>query len=422
MRFYKKQLASLVMATLLAAFGPATNLFAATVDLCTGPTTITMPDGVVVPVWGFGLTPVSGSCPVTIPGPPLTSPNVEPLTINLTNFLPVPVSIYIPGLQLAPVLNKDNADGKGMRVRSFSIEVPAATGASPSGPVPFTFSGLKPGTFIYQSGTNPSAQVPMGLYGALVVNGPAGQAYNAPNTADNDSSYNSEQTIVLSEIDPKFNNYVNSNLTTVDAVNNINYSLSYAPSYYLINGKTFPDTSASLLAAKPGQKTLLRLINAGVQNHVPTIAGVPMWIVGEDGNHLPYGRKELAPVMGAGKTLDAIIDFTAIPATSSNFYSLYDRRSWRANSTSSTGAMLAFINSYDTGPNCSAFKGDMNGDSRISMADVLIVLNDLVSSVNNPNGDVSPVDAVTGLPCGKGTGVLTLSDVMYILRKALGVN
>jgi len=399
------------MAALIASMGLTADLHARTYVLRADTTTLTMPDGMTVPAWGFAdITPVTGNGIVQVPGPQLIVDDGS-LTITISNNLPVPVSLYIPGLQLAPT--PTSADG---RVMSFSTQTAAATTGGP-GSATFTFTGLKPGTFIYQSGTNPATQVPMGLYGALVIrSGTAGQAYNNPASA-----YDNEQTVVLSEIDPDFNAFVGSNGTAVDTANGINYSLSYAPKYFLFNGKTFPDTSspASQLTAPPGQRTLLRLINAGVQNHVPTIAGLSVKIIGEDGNYLTYARDELAPVMGAGKTLDVII--TPPTTAEGNFFTMFDRRNWRASSADTTGAMLGFVNSFAPGMNCSPFKGNMNSDNKIDMVDVLIVLNKYVNSSIDLNGDVTPL-AANGLPCGKGTGVLALSDVMYVLRKALGIN
>ena len=60
----------------------------------------------------------------------------------------------------------------------------------------------------------------MGLYGALIVRPPtAGQAYELNPPYNVDSTFANEAVILLSEIDPRFNNYVNVNGTAVDAVN-----------------------------------------------------------------------------------------------------------------------------------------------------------------------------------------------------------
>jgi len=49
------------------------------------------------------------------------------------------------------------------RVRSFGTEVAAGT------TVPLTWNNLRPGTYLIESGTHPSIQGPMGLYGILIV-------------------------------------------------------------------------------------------------------------------------------------------------------------------------------------------------------------------------------------------------------------
>ena len=72
---------------------------------------------------------------------------------------------------------------QGSRVQSFSTEV--AAGATT--PTSLVWTGLKPGTYLIESGTHPSIQGPMGLYGILVVTtapsgGTAGTAYPAAGT------------------------------------------------------------------------------------------------------------------------------------------------------------------------------------------------------------------------------------------------
>ena len=51
--------------------------------------------------------------------------------------------------------------------------------------VTYTFTASQPGTYLYESGTNPHKQVHMGLYGALVVR-PTGTGFG-PNFAYNDA-------------------------------------------------------------------------------------------------------------------------------------------------------------------------------------------------------------------------------------------
>ncbi len=65
----------------------------------------------------------------------------------------------------------------------------------------YQFTADHPGTFLYQSGTDPAKQVQMGLFGALVVRPSMGAsfAYNDGSTQFNPGA---EFLILLSEIDP----------------------------------------------------------------------------------------------------------------------------------------------------------------------------------------------------------------------------
>src|SRR6185312_14470352 len=72
---------------------------------------------------------------------------------------------------------------QGKRVQSFGTELAhGATG-------PLVWKDLKPGTYLIESGTHPSIQGPMGLYGVLVVttaptSSSPGLAYAATNNSD----------------------------------------------------------------------------------------------------------------------------------------------------------------------------------------------------------------------------------------------
>ena len=167
---------------------------AQSVNLTAGSSTLILPDGNSVPMWGYACTAaVTATCanlstgawsPVLITVPASASGSTS-LTITLTNSLRVPTSITIVG-QLGgglgntatsdPSPDHSNAQGattwpiaggpgasapsQGPRVRSFSSEVgPGATVTLPA------WATLRPGTYLIESGTHPSIQGPMGLYG-----------------------------------------------------------------------------------------------------------------------------------------------------------------------------------------------------------------------------------------------------------------
>ena len=113
------------------------------------------------------------------------------LTVNIKNDLPEATSFMVPGLSIVP-----STDASAAAKRSYTTEIAPGTSGS--------FSVLAPraGTFLYESATNQSKQVQMGLHGALIVR-PAGYdpvtnriAYAGGGANDR------EAVIVLSDIDP----------------------------------------------------------------------------------------------------------------------------------------------------------------------------------------------------------------------------
>src|SRR5438552_2542963 len=360
----------------------AVAAFGQTVNLTAGPATATLPDGSAVPMWGYSCgAPVAGAtCAKLNPAAPagVWSPVVitvppGPLTISLTNSLTfgansVPTSLVIVG-QLGGGLGTtatsmpgpDHSGAQpitwpiadptptgvppvqGPRVQSFSTEV--ASGATTS----LTWTALRPGTYLIESGTHPSIQGPMGLYGMLVVTtapgtGTAGTAYGTVGAATA-VTYNADVPLLFSEIDPVQNAAVHAAVLTpgfseltvwsglfggcgnpVNANGSANPTygtcyppaVNYTPLYYLINGQAFDKTTPvnSLFVTTPATVTtgtvLVRLVNAGLRMHVPAIVGaqtgaaVPGFaLIAEDGNVLPgVARVQSEVFMAAGKTND----------------------------------------------------------------------------------------------------------------------
>jgi len=279
--------------------------------------TLTLPDAseVVVPMWGFASCSDADfdDCQLpdatNAPGPQI---NIDltvntALTIHVKNTLTTPVSVVIPGQVEAdaggPV---PFTDAKGRtRVRSFTHEAAAGGGTAT-----YTWSNLRPGTYLYQSGTYPSIQVPMGLYGALVVNVAANEAYAGV-------TYDTDTVMLFSEIDPLQNMQVDAAAGVADYPSTVDYS----PTYLLVNG----ELSANLSALGNGTDAsdgLLRFLNAGLRSHTPSIVGLDMGLIAEDGNPYPgLARQQSKALLPAGKTLDAMI---AVPASNVTL-ALFDR-------------------------------------------------------------------------------------------------
>lgn len=201
---------------------------------------ISMADGNQVFMWSYA----EGEDDFQYPGPILCVQQGDTVTIVLHNQLSEDTSIVFPGqvdvlANSVPVEPQFDAQGA---MTSFSQVAPANGGA-----MTYSFVAEEPGTYVYQSGTNPALQTQMGLFGALVIrpamaapfdaNLPADKqpllAYNDVTTAYNPDS---EYMMMLSEVDPLLHRAVEMGQP---------YDMNdYNARYYLINGRTFPDTLA----------------------------------------------------------------------------------------------------------------------------------------------------------------------------------
>ncbi len=449
----KSALIKTALAATLLLSGGGAALAQTVVNLTAAPTSTTLSDGSIVPMWGYSCgTPTPGTCTALNPAVAaaqaaaaptaaqaaqaaawspvvITVPTGNSLTINLTNNLKfangnsVPTSLVVVGqiggglgtgststaspdhsqvrAQTWPTTSTSTPielpPAQGNRVQSFSSEV-APAGVTPlatqvaSGSA-LTWSGLQPGTYLIESGTHPSIQAPMGLYGILVVTDAAtGTAYGKAGTATA-VTYNADIPLLFSEIDPVQNNAVATAVNTAGfsetrvwsgltggcgnpaspaGVANTCYPpvVNYTPLYYLINGRTFDTTNAAaslypvnLLTGGTSPvagKVLVRLANAGSKMHVPAIVGaqttvtstvggvattstpVGMTLIAEDGNVLPgLARVQNEVFLAAGKTYDVSIN---APATVTTALPIYDRElSLSANATGRDGGMLAYI-------------------------------------------------------------------------------
>jgi hypothetical protein len=448
--------AALAASVLLLASGAAFGQ--QQINLTAGPATATLPDGTGVPMWGYSCdaTQVTGStatctalnkavAAAALTTTPLlgvwspvviTVPTGQDLQINLTNSLTftggnVPTSLVIVGqlggglgttatstaspdhtnaqpvtwpiagdLPGAPVTGVGTPPVQGTRVQSCATDVAVGTPASLCwGVCGAGGQALKPGTYLIESGTHPSIQGPMGLYGILVVTtapvtGLAGTAYGTVGAATA-VTYGADIALLFSEIDPVQNAAVRAAVNTAgfsetkvwsglnggcgnpyNANGTLNTSfgtcyppaVNYTPLYYLINGTAFDKTNptTSLFAAAPitgvTGNVLVRLVNAGLRMHVPSIVGaatggnavaipaVPavsgFSLIAEDGNPLPgVPRVQSEVFMPAGKTNDVMINVPAAPTSgTATALPIFDRElSLSGNAIARDAGMLAYI-------------------------------------------------------------------------------
>jgi FtsP/CotA-like multicopper oxidase with cupredoxin domain len=345
--------AALICASLAPVADPA---FAKEYWLRAGTTSVTLP-GAAGPIvmWGFADCspgPLSSTCgTVEVPGRALyVPPGDSTLTVHLLNSLTVPTSLVINGLikPMSPVWDDGSTGPRGnnltKRVRSFDAET------GPNATRDYTWNNVAPGTYLYQSGTQPQVQVQMGLYGAVTKNvidavaatatDPAvpGQAY-----AGAGYTFNNETTLLYSEIDPELHAAVASGTYgACPAANpdcgNVTSTINYAPKYFLINGQPY-QFGASVIepVGSPGI-TRLRFLNAGLATHVPMIKGLHWDVIAEDGKTYPYRRAQYTAMVPAAKTLDVLLS-----PEIGEIYPIIDRRLSLSNNGLADGGMLAFM-------------------------------------------------------------------------------
>lgn len=194
---------------------------------------IVLPDGNTMFMWGYS----EGSNPFQHPGPVLCVNQGDTVTVILHNTLSEDASIIFPGQQNV-LANGVPAQAQfdGLGALTSLVQTAPANGGS----VTYTFVASNPGTFLYESGTNPRKQVGMGLFGALIVR-PAMGAGFMYNRSDTQFMPEEEFMVLLSEIDPYQHQA---------AENGLSYNLNnYKPRYWLINGRGFPDSIADNFAS-----------------------------------------------------------------------------------------------------------------------------------------------------------------------------
>ena len=193
-------------------------------------------------------------------------------------------------------------------------------------------------------------------------------------------TYNAEVPLLFSEIDPVQNKRVDVAVHTdgfsetrvwsgqpdgcgnaASSTYNTCYppAVNYSPRYYLINGvgfdKTHIDTSKFIATSGTAVNgisgnVLVRMVNAGLRMHVPSIVnsqtGTPaapgFGLIAQDGNPLPgKTRIQNEVFMAPGKTYDVSIN---VPPAGSTALPIFDRQgSLSGNSRERDAGMLAYI-------------------------------------------------------------------------------
>jgi FtsP/CotA-like multicopper oxidase with cupredoxin domain len=303
-------------------------------------------------MWGFSQCTdgTFTSCsPASVPGPTLTETEGDTLNVhvlnNLIGLFAEPTSVIIPGQ--VPSLTAgtypvwtDGTTGPrtsaAQRVRSFTTET-AVVGTGT-----YTFTNVRAGTYLYQSGTHPGVQVQMGLYGALIVNPAiAGRAYDDASTA-----YNSQVVLLFSEIDPELHYSIASGLygtappapPATPVRGQRTSPVDYHPQYFLVNGEPYSPSLSPIPAGDPNERVLIRFLNAGLLEKTPTLPNY-MTLIAEDGNLYPYSKQQYSVLLPAGKTTDAIF----VLPSQAGYVSVFDRSLNLSNAAASPGGARVYL-------------------------------------------------------------------------------
>jgi FtsP/CotA-like multicopper oxidase with cupredoxin domain len=341
----------------MAAFTGSSSAAAITINLCavangSWHVTSTAP---AVPIWSFAIPTTPGDCTTataSLPGQTLIVNSDDTVTLHITNALPAVAAGAV-------VTHTLSMEIPGISLNAGPTDIPLG------GTVDVSFTNAKPGTYIYQSAGDSGRQEAMGLSGALIVRpaGAPGQAYATADTPVGvDTSFAVESTLVLSQLDPNFNNapdtailYDRTAIRGADPASGQEVMGSrgsvYRATWWLINGKAYPDTAGAIPAATAGQRVLLRYVNAGYDNTAMMLLGAHQNVVGRDANPLKNPMNTDADTIPAGGTEDAIVTMPAGGAPSSQGFPLFNRNLHVTNPgppfgpTPIDGGMLTFLHS-----------------------------------------------------------------------------
>jgi FtsP/CotA-like multicopper oxidase with cupredoxin domain len=289
-----------------------------TFSLTAGAGYISTPDGNSIYMWSYG----NSKRGFQLPGPTLCVTSGRPVTVVLHNTLPEPTSIVFPG-QRGVKANGQPAQPQFDVGGSLTSMVQAA--GADDGAVTYTFTAGSPGTYLYESGSDVDKQVQMGLYGALVVR-PAGHADQLNDRADSAFNADKDYVFLLSEIAPDVHLAVERGQAVDPSV--------YRARYFLINGRSMPDTLApnyaSWLPTQPysalvhirpydaatnPRPAAIRYLNAGTVNYPFHPHGSDERVVNRDGRalegpeHQDLSYLKYLLDVGPGQTLDVLMDW-----------------------------------------------------------------------------------------------------------------
>jgi plastocyanin len=204
-----------------------------------------------VRVWGY-----NGQ----MPGPELRVTEGDTVRVTLKNELPVPTTIHWHGINVPNAM--DGVAGLN--------QAPVKPGET----FTYEFIATPAGTRWYHSHTDPALQVPMGLYGALVVE-----------PRQPEVIYDRDYSLILTEWDLELTPGVAAGTEPVGPKDSMLRGGELGADLFLINGKMHGSIPPLMVAE--GERVLIRLIHTGAIPHPIHTHGHSFQIVATDGNPVP---------------------------------------------------------------------------------------------------------------------------------------
>lgn len=290
----------------------------------------TMSDGNNINFWVFcqggmgggGGDGMAGGC--TLPGPVLELGVGQQANVTL-NMMMAP--------QEAAPYNGHTIHHHGVDVETAHDGVPETSfTVTNSHTYQFNVDSRYVGSHMYHCHVHTVKHLEMGMYGALIVK-------NGNRINNNGPSYDFEQNMVLSTVDPAYH--------TNSAVQDSTVFADYNPRYFLINGEEGLNTNApaQVLTAAPGARVAVRLMglhssNARFELRDSNGSSRSFTWHNTDGFALPSARSVTSIELSPGQTKDVMI---TLPSGSGSYFPQVSYRNLRNNGTYSNGTVYTRI-------------------------------------------------------------------------------
>jgi len=290
----------------------------------------TMSDGTNINFWVFceggmgggGGDGMAGGC--TLPGPVLELGVGQQANVTLN-------------MMMAP---QEAAPYHGHTIHHHGVDVETAHDGVPetsftvtnSHTYQFDVDSRYVGSHMYHCHVHTVKHLEMGMYGALIVK-------NGNRINNNGPTYDFEQNMVLSTVDPAY--HANS------AVQDSTVFADYNPRYFLINGEEGLNTNApaQVLTAAPGARVAIRLMglhstNARFELRDSNGSRRSFTWHNTDGFAMPSARSVTSIELSPGQTKDVMI---TLPSGSGSWYPEVSYRDLRNNNTYNNGRVFTRI-------------------------------------------------------------------------------